>query len=100
MCTMIARTLPIKGAGKGSSGWFAVNQATVAYDHATHTPAEHALLIDFVNYDIGPSARVGLEMDLASGRALLEHLRLAIEAAETSGVTEVTAASVGPASSD
>jgi hypothetical protein len=88
MCTMIAGTRPIRGAGKGSGGWFAVNQATVAYDHASHTPADHALLLDFVNYEIGPSARVALELDLASGRALLEQLQATIMAAEASGVTE------------
>ena len=71
MCTMIASTRSVRGAGKGPDGWFAVTQATVAYDHATHTPAEHALLLDFLNSDIGPSARVALEIDLASGRALL-----------------------------
>jgi hypothetical protein len=86
MCTMIANTCSITAAGKGAGGWFAVNQSTVAFDHATHSPSEHAVLLDFVNYDIGPSARVALEMDLASGRALLHQLRVTIEAAERSGV--------------
>ncbi len=88
MCTMIANTASINGAGKGSDGWFAVNQATVAYDHATHSRSEHALLLDFSNYDIGPSARVALELDLASARALLEQLGATIQAAEESGVAE------------
>jgi hypothetical protein len=65
-----------------------VTQANVAFDHATHTMAEHALLLDFTNYDIGPEARVGLEMDLASARALLEQLRRAIAAAEAAGLAE------------
>ena len=43
---------------------------------ATHTRAEHALLLDFATYDIGPGARVALELDLASGRALLKQLAL------------------------
>jgi hypothetical protein len=86
MCTTIANTQSVNAAGKGAGGWFSVNQATVAYDHASHTAAEHALLIDFANYDIGPSARVAVEMDLASGRALLEQLRATIEAAEASGL--------------
>ena len=86
MCTMIANTRSIHAAGKGASGWFAVNQATVAFDHSTHTMDEHALLLDFVNYDIGPSARVAVEMDLASGRALLEQLQATIEAAEASQI--------------
>jgi hypothetical protein len=58
----------------------------VAYDHATHTGAEHALMLDFANYDLGTEARVGVELDLESGRALLEQLKQAIEAAERSGL--------------
>mgnify|MGYP001256891974 CR=1 FL=1 len=88
MCTMIAMSTEIRGVGKGEKGWFPVNQATVGYDHATHSGAEHALLLDFVNYDIGTSARVALELDIASGKALLEQLQAAIEAAELSGAPE------------
>ena len=88
MCTSISDTTSITGAGKGPEGWFPITQATVGYDHATHTGAEHALLVDFANYDLGTDARVALEMDLPSGRALLEQLRRAIEAAEASGLTE------------
>jgi len=86
MCTTICDTTSIEGAGKGQGGWFAIVQATVAFDHATHTGAEHALLLDFANYDLGTDARVALEMDLASGRTLLEQLRRTIEAAEASGL--------------
>jgi hypothetical protein len=88
MCTSISTTSPISGVGKGSSGWFPVVQATVGFDHATHSGAEHALLLDFANYDIGTDARVALELDLASGRALLEQLRLTIEAAEATGLRD------------
>jgi len=86
MCTSITETTVINGAGKGAAGWFPVTRATVSFDHATHSGAEHALLLDFANYDLGPAARVGLEMDLASGRALLERLRATIEAAEATGL--------------
>jgi len=85
---MIAIRATVNGAGKGAEGWFPITQATVGYDHATHTRAEHALLLDFANYDIGPGAGVALELDLASGRALLQQLETAIEAAEASGVAE------------
>ena len=87
MCTMIAMTTLIRGVGKGQNGWFPINQATVGYDHATHSSDEHALLLDFVNYDIGTSARVALELDIESGKALLAQLASAIEAAEASGVS-------------
>jgi Family of unknown function (DUF6295) len=86
VCTMIALTKEISGSGKGPDGWFPITQATVGYDHATHSADEHALLIDFVNYDIATGARVAVELDLVSGRALVEQLQAAIEAAEASGV--------------
>ncbi len=88
MCTSISNTAAITGVGKGPRGWFPVNQATVGFDHASHTESEHALLLDFANYDLGTDARVAVEMDLASGRALIEQLRVAIDAAEASGLTE------------
>jgi hypothetical protein len=85
MCTAISHTIAITGAGKGPKGWFPVTQANVAYDHAAHTMAEHAFLLDFSNYEIGVEARVGVEMDLASAQRLLEQLRAAIAAAEATG---------------
>jgi hypothetical protein len=88
MCTAISDTTSIKGAGKGPRGWFPITQATVAYDHGSHAAAEHALLLDFANYDLGTDARVALEMDLASGKALVAQLRTMIEAAEASGLAE------------
>lgn len=87
MCTMIAMTAAVTGVAKGVKGWFPVSQATVGYDHATHSATEHALLLDFTNYDLGVDARVALELDLGSGRALLAQLQAAIEAAEASGVS-------------
>ncbi|HWL99218.1 MAG TPA: DUF6295 family protein [Nocardioidaceae bacterium] len=86
MCTMIASTTPVRGMGKGPNGWFPVNRATVGYDHTTHSADEHAVLIDFTNYDLGLDARVALELDLDSGRALLTQLQSAIEQAEASGI--------------
>ena len=86
MCTMIASSASIRGMGKGPDGWFPVNRATVGYDHTTHSADEHALLIDFTNYDLGLDARVALEIDLDAGRALLAQLQSAIEQAEASGI--------------
>jgi hypothetical protein len=88
MCTMIAQTTPIQGSGKGASGWFRLSRATVGYDHATHSAAEHALLLDFANPDLGLDARIAVELTLASGRALIEQLQATILAAEKSGVAE------------
>ena len=88
MCTQIAMNAEIRGAGKGAAGWFPVTQAVVGFDHPSHADAEHSLLLDFVNPELGPGSRVALEMDIASGRALIAKLEAAIEAAENSGVTE------------
>ena len=82
MCTMIAVSAAVTGSGKGPTGWFPVTGATVGYDHGTHSGTEHALLLDFTNYDLGVDARVALELDLGSGRALMAQLQSAIEAAE------------------
>ena len=88
MCTMISMQTAVSGSGKGSAGWFPISQANVGFDHATHTQAEHALLLDFVNPQMGAGARVAVEMDLASGRALVAQLQAAIEEAERSGFNE------------
>ena len=84
MCTMIAMSAAVSGAGKGTEGWFPLTQATVGYDHATHLTSEHALLVDFTNYAMGVDARVAVELDLPSGRALVAQLQAAIAAAEAS----------------
>ena len=88
MCTYISHSTDIAGSGKGSTGWFAVSQANVGFDHATHAPLDHALLLDFVNPALGPGARVAVEMNIASGKALIERLQAVIAEAEQSGVAE------------
>ena len=88
MCTFISHSTPIAGSGKGAAGWFTVSQANVGFDHATHAPLEHALLLDFVNPGLGVDARIALELNIASGKALLATLQQAIEAAELSGARE------------
>ncbi|MGU3502107.1 DUF6295 family protein [Mycobacterium sp. C31M] len=86
MCTHITTTAAVTGSGKGASGWFPVTQVSVGYDHATQGTDEHALLLDFVNYDVGLGARVAVELDLKSARALLESLQVVIADAAASGV--------------
>ena len=86
MCTMISMRTPVSGGGKGAGGWFPVTQVNIGYDHTSYLRQEHALLLDFVNPGLGPSARVAVELDLASGKALVEQLQAAIRAAEASGV--------------
>jgi hypothetical protein len=88
MCTMISMQTAVTGAGKGATGWFPISQANVGYDHATHSQADHALLLDFVNPSLGVGARVAVEMDIPSGKALLAQLQAAIAEAERAGFTE------------
>ncbi len=87
MCTMISMQTAVNGSGKGATGWFPISQANVGYDHATHSQLDHAILLDFVNPGMGVSARVAVEMDLASGKALVEQLQAAIAEAERNGFT-------------
>jgi hypothetical protein len=79
---MISMQTTVTGSGKGAGGWFPLTQANVGYDHATHCQLDHALLLDFVNPSLGIAARVAVEMDLASGKALVAQLQAAIAEAE------------------
>jgi hypothetical protein len=88
MCTTIAMSAAVIGSGKGSAGWFPISQANVGYDHATHSQLDHALLLDFVNPNMGAGARVAVEMDIASGKALIAKIQAAISEAESLGFTE------------
>jgi hypothetical protein len=86
MCTYIGHTVSVSGAGKGAGGWFRLTEAVVGYDHPSHANDDHAILIDFTNQAAGPSARVAVELDLESGRALLARLAETIDAADASGL--------------
>ena len=88
MCTCIAEHAVITGSGKGPHGWFPVNQAVVGFDHPFHAPFGHAVLLDFLNPELGVESRVGVEINIASARALIEKLQAAVDAAELSGVAE------------
>jgi len=85
MCTMISNTVGVRGAAKGRPGWFGITKATVGFDHPVNGGLEHAVLLDFSNYDLDAGARVAVELDLASARALVQQLTAAMEAAEASG---------------
>jgi hypothetical protein len=72
MCTYNTEVLELTGSAKGATGWFAATSASVYFDHPVHHPAGHALMIDVLNPERGASARVGLELDAHSARALAE----------------------------
>jgi len=88
MCTMIAERVQIEGSGKGTSSWFPVTQANVSYDHPFDAPMEHALNIDFVNEDLGPGARVAVELSAESAQSLVETILSVLEQAEAGGHLE------------
>ena len=83
MCTNIATKTQIAGSAKTAGGWIAVDEAIVGFDHAAHAWVEHAVRLDFTS---ASSETVAVEMDLASGKALLSRLQDVIAAAEQSGI--------------
>ena len=78
MCTYLTEKIGITGSGKGSSGWFALSDASVYFDHPVHAMAEHTLNIDFANPAKGPSARVAVELTAESARALAKAIEAAL----------------------
>ena len=85
MCTMIVNQANIWGSGKGAHGWFTLREVNVSYDHPFHAPLEHALNIDFVNEDEGPSARVAVELSPKSARQLVQAILATLERADAKG---------------
>ena len=88
MCTMIVTQVNIDGSGKGASGWFALREANVSYDHPFDAPFEHALNIDFVNESLGPGTRVAVELSVEAARALVATINAVLERAEAGGYLE------------
>jgi len=82
MCTSIVEVVRADGAGKGGDGWFNLTHAAVSYDHPHHAYLEEAITIDFVNNELGPEARVAVELTLQSAKDLSEALARAIAQAE------------------
>ena len=85
MCTMIVEKIHMDGSGKGTTGWFKIEQANVSYDHPFHAPLEHALNIDFVNESMGPSARVAVELSEDAARELVRTILAVLDQAQASG---------------
>ena len=96
MCTMIVEKAEISGCGKASSGWFALREVNVSYDHPFHAPLEHALNIDFVNEAEGVGARVAVELSPESARTLVQAILAALERAEAGGHLEATRSAASP----
>jgi hypothetical protein len=85
MCTHIVKQVKLAGSGKGTGGWFALEGASVSFDHPFHADEEHALNIDFVNEGLGPGARVAVELSAAAARELVQAIQAVLAEAEAGG---------------
>jgi hypothetical protein len=88
MCTYQTTRLAVEGSGKGAEGWFALTDATVYFDHPVHAAAEHTLNIDLLNPGRGPGARVAVELNPVSARALADAILAALDEAPAGLVTQ------------
>ena len=82
---MIVKKVHIDGSGKGTKGWFTLNQANISYDHPFHISLEHALNIDFVNENLGPGARVAVELSEKAARNLVDAIQDVLLQAKAGG---------------
>lgn len=81
MCTYQTEHVDVSGSGKGPSGWFSLSEATVYFDHPVHAGDEHSLNIDFINPAQGAAARVAVELEPSSARALAHAILASLDAA-------------------
>ena len=82
MCTSIIELARAEGMAKRGDDWFSLSQVVVAYDHARHAPLGDVITLDFVNTDLDPSARAGIELTLETAKGLRAALDRTIAAAE------------------
>ena len=82
MCTLIVENAQVTGSGKGSGGWFKLKRVNVSFDHPAHAHLEHALNVDFVNYELGLESRVAVELSPDSARRLVEAIEAALARGE------------------
>jgi hypothetical protein len=81
VCTYVTETIAVDGSGKGPAGWFPLRRAAVYVDHPYHAPYEHTVNIDFGNPDLGPGARVAVELTEEAALALVDAIHAALAAA-------------------
>ena len=82
MCTSIIEIARAEGMAKREDAWFELSHSVVAYDHARHANLGDVITLDFINTDLEPGARAGIELTLESARELRAALDRAIAAAE------------------
>jgi Family of unknown function (DUF6295) len=86
MCTGIVENRRISGSGKGPSGWFLIDQASVSYDHPDHTQAERAVIIDLLSDKAGPESRIAVELTPQSARDLVRAILDSLSRGEANGL--------------
>jgi hypothetical protein len=82
VCTTISDQATITGSGKDGQGWFPIERACLGYDHPSHAPLEHAILIDLMGGSTGAARRLAVELSLESARKLADVLAGTIAQAE------------------
>ncbi len=82
MCTSIIEIVRANGMAKRGDAWFPLSTAVVAYDHARHAPLGDVVTLDFINGQLEPGARAGVELTLETARQLRAALDRVIAAAE------------------
>jgi hypothetical protein len=70
MCTSIIETARADGMAKRGDERFPLSRAVVAYDHARHAPLGDVITLDFINTDLDPGARAGIELTLETAKEL------------------------------
>jgi len=78
MCSWITEQADVMGRAKGVPEWIAVTRANVYYDHPVSAPLDHALIIDFVDEEAGPGARIGVELSAESAAELVRAIQAAL----------------------
>jgi hypothetical protein len=81
MCTYQTTNAAIDGSGKGANGWFPLTRATVYVDHPVHAPFAHTVNIDLANPELGPGARVAVELTEEAALTLIDSIRTALASA-------------------
>jgi hypothetical protein len=82
MCTSIVEIARAEGMAKRGDDWFALSHAVVAYDHARHAALGDVITLDFINAELDPGARAGIELTLETAKELRAALDRAIVAAD------------------
>jgi hypothetical protein len=82
MCTSIIELARANGMAKRGNEWFPLSRSVVAYDHARHAQLGDVVTLDFINADLDPSARAGIELTLETAKELRAALDRVITAAE------------------